>query len=78
MGLLPKSQYGDVASVVSDGVLPSSTSSVQGSISQATASLYSSKDKSFVSPSDNVTVDGFQGNLLTRSDGSPLSIWFVA
>ena len=73
MGLLPKSQYGDVASVVSDGVLPSSTSSVQGSISQSSPALYSEKDHAFVYPSENVTVDGIQGNLLTKVDNNPFS-----
>lgn len=73
MGLLPKSQYGDVASVVSDGILNSSTAAVQGTIVQSSPALYSEKDKAFVNPSENVTIDGFQGNLLTKIDNNPLS-----
>ncbi|UKI24903.1 MAG: hypothetical protein L6U61_11900 [Bacteroidales bacterium] len=60
MGLLPKSQYGDVASVVSDGILNSSTATVQGIISQSAPGVYSANDKAFAYSSENVTVDGFK------------------
>lgn len=71
MGLLPKSQYGDVASISVNGTIPSSQSSVQGAISNASVSV---KDgSSDVYASSGVSVDGQVGNILVNSNGSALS-----
>lgn len=71
MGLLPKSQYGDVASISVDGVIPSSTSSVQGSISSARPAVKSGSSDAYAS--NAISVDGQVGNVLVNSNGSALS-----
>lgn len=73
MGLLPKSQYGDVASIKVDGTIPSSQSAVNGIINATTPNVkVSTSSDSLVYTSDPLAVDGNVGNILTNQNGSSL------
>lgn len=73
MGLLPKSQYGDVASISVDGTIPSSQSAVSGVINATTPNVkVSTSSDSLVYTSDPLAVDGSVGNILTNQNGSSL------
>lgn len=72
MGLLPKSQYGDVASISVDGVIPSSQSAVDGIINAVSPNVKVSTSNDFARTSEPVDIGGTLGNLLTNHSGSPL------
>ena len=72
MGLLPKSQYGDVASINVSGTIPSSDSAVQGIINAVTPNVKVSTSNDNARTSDPVEIGSTLGNLLTKHDGTPL------
>lgn len=72
MGLLPKSQYGDVASINVSGTIPSSDSAVQGIINASTPNVKISTSNDNAYTSDPIEVGSTLGNLLSKKDGSPL------
>lgn len=72
MGLLPKSQYGDVASINVSGTIPSSDSAVQGIINAVAPNVKISTSNDNARTSDPVEIGSTLGNLLTKQDGSPL------